>query len=128
ILDAPDPAVPLAWLRRFVTQPPDLLVLLTGEGLRRLLALAQRQPGLEQAFVAALAKVPVLTRGPKPERVLRELGLQATHPAAAPTTAGVIATLQTLPLAGRRVAVQLYGEEPNLPLQQALREQGAAYD
>jgi len=72
--------------------------------------------------------VPVLTRGPKPERVLRELGLQAAHPAAAPTTDGIIATLSTLPLAGRRVGVQLYGEEPNLPLQQALLAQGARLD
>src|SRR3981189_1229341 len=36
IADAPDPAPVLGWLRRFVDAPPDDLVLMTGEGLRRL--------------------------------------------------------------------------------------------
>ena len=42
ILDAPDPAPILAWIARFVRKPPDLFVLLTGEGLKRLLELTSR--------------------------------------------------------------------------------------
>ncbi|MDR2213447.1 MAG: uroporphyrinogen-III synthase [Pseudomonadales bacterium] len=124
ILDAPDPAPVRQWLDEFIAQPPRLLILLTGEGLTRLLSLAT-QTGLRAAFLQTLAAVPVLCRGPKPERVLRELGLAAAHAAAAPTTDGVIATLQTLPLSGARVGVQLYGEEPNLKLMDALRAAGA---
>jgi uroporphyrinogen-III synthase len=124
ILDAPDPMPVRRWVERFITDPPEFLILLTGEGLRRLLTLAERT-GLRDDFVQSLATVPVLSRGPKPERVLRDLDLVATHLAAAPTTEGVIATLKTLPIKGKRVGVQLYGEDPNLKLMEALRTLGA---
>jgi uroporphyrinogen-III synthase len=127
ILDAPDPTPVLAWVDRFIAQPPDLLVLLTGEGLKRLLELAERE-GRYADFVAALTRVHKLCRGPKPERVLRTLALQADIQAQQPTTAGVIASLASLELAGKRVAVQLYGEEPNLPLTDFLRGKGATVD
>lgn len=127
ILDAPDPAPVDQWLQRFLGQPPDLFVLLTGEGLRRLLARAAAL-GLQRRFLDVLGTVPTLCRGPKPERVLRELGLAATHAAAAPTSAGVLDTAAGLNLVGKRVAVQLYGAEPNLPLQDGLRAQGASVD
>jgi uroporphyrinogen-III synthase len=42
-----------------------------------------------------------------------------------PTTAGVIAALTPLELAGRTVAVQLYGLEPNRPLIDFLASRGA---
>lgn len=126
IRDAPDPAPVLAWLRAFASGGCDELVLLTGEGLRRLLACALRHdPALHADFVARLAVVRKITRGPKPGRALREIGLRADIEAAAPTTAGVIQTLATLDLRGRRVGVQLYGSEPNLPLRQALVAAGA---
>src|SRR5690606_23296927 len=125
ILDAPDPKPVLKWMERFIADPPHLLILLTGEGLRRLLGLGERH-GLRESFVTVLANVPVLTRGPKPERVLRDLGLSAAHPAAAPTTDGVIETLRTLPLTQQRVGVQLYGEEPNLKLIHAIEEAGGS--
>src|SRR5579863_6821981 len=54
IEDAPDPAPVAAWLRRFIAQPPDEFVLLTGEGLKRLLDLAIRTSS-EIPFRAALA-------------------------------------------------------------------------
>src|SRR5438046_7231726 len=53
IADAPDPAPVLAWLRRFVEMPPDDLVLMTGEGLRRLCGFADRD-GQGAGFSAAL--------------------------------------------------------------------------
>ena len=127
IVDAPDPAPVLAWLERFIQKPPHLLILLTGEGLSRLSDLAGRH-GLEQDFVTALGKVRKLCRGPKPERVLRALGLQADVLAQEPTTAGVIASLAEENLVGQRVAVQLYGEEPNQQLIDFLRQRGAEVD
>ena len=42
INDAPDPAPIEAWIRRFVDQPFDDLVLMTGEGLRRLMKVVRR--------------------------------------------------------------------------------------
>jgi uroporphyrinogen-III synthase len=117
ILDAPDPAPVLAWIRRFNDGQFDDLILLTGEGLRRLLGCIERnEPALKDAFVAQLGNVRKITRGPKPARALRELGLKPDIAAEAPTTQGVIESLRKLDLAGRRVAVQLYGTEPNRPL------------
>jgi uroporphyrinogen-III synthase len=127
IIDAPDPAPVLAWIRTVSGGGCDDLVLLTGEGLRRLLACAERhEPGLRSAFVAALGRMRKITRGPKPARALRELGLGTEVPATPPTTAGVIQTLRALDLHGRRVGVQLYGGDPNDALVQFLRSAGAA--
>jgi uroporphyrinogen-III synthase len=126
ILDAPDPAPVLTWLQRFAARGCDDLILLTGEGLRRLHAcLLRHLPALEVDFLAALRAARKLVRGPKPARALRELGLQPELTAQTPTTAGVIATLATLELGGRRVGVQLYGSDPNLPLMRFLATAGA---
>jgi uroporphyrinogen-III synthase len=126
ILDAADPAPVLAWLRAFAAGGCDDLVLLTGEGLRRLLACLDRhEPALREPFLAALGRVRRITRGPKPARALRELGLAPDLEASTPTTAGVIECLAGQPLAGRRVGVQLYGEEPNAALVGFLHGRGA---
>jgi uroporphyrinogen-III synthase len=126
ILDAPDPAPVLEWLRWFGGGACDDLILLTGEGLRRLLACIEKnQPQLRDDFVAQLARVRKITRGPKPARALRELGLKPDIAAAIPTTAGVIASLREEQLSGRAVGVQLYGAEPNLPLIDFLQGAGA---
>src|SRR6516165_1199189 len=107
IRDVEDATPVEAWLECFIAAPSDDLILLTGEGLARLVGFAQRA-GMEQAFVAALAKVRKITRGPKPARRLHMLGLKPDLAAAEPTTAGVIAALKGENLGGRRVAVQLY--------------------
>lgn len=126
ILDAPDPQPVLRWIREFNAGSCDDLILLTGEGLRRLLSCIDRhEPALREPFVARLAQVRKLTRGPKPAKALRELGLKPELSAAEPTTAGVIATLRNEDLRGRRVGVQLYGSEPNRPLQDFLHGAGA---
>ncbi len=126
IHDAPDQALVSAWIDSFINQPCDDLILLTGEGLRRLLATAERAGGsLREDFVARLGQVRKLTRGPKPGTALRKIGLKSDLVAVEPTTEGVIRTLSTENLQGRRVAVQLYGTEPNLPLIDFLREAGA---
>jgi uroporphyrinogen-III synthase len=57
--------------------------------------------------------------------VLRELQLQPTFSAVAPTTTGVIETLRGIDLQGHCVGVQLYGSEPNLPLIDYLHSAGA---
>ena len=126
IRDAPDPVPVLAWTRGFAGGSCDDLILLTGEGLRRLLSCIERhEPDLRPAFLACLAQVRKITRGPKPARALRELGLKPDIAADPPTTDGVIASVRTLPLTGRRVGLQLYGTEPNRPLVEYLEGVGA---
>jgi uroporphyrinogen-III synthase len=106
IRDVADEAPVLAWLRRFIEKGADDVVLLTGEGLRRLLALAGRH-GLREAFVAALRPARKITRGPKPVRALREIGLDADV---------------------RRVAVQLYPDGDHRLLLDAITRGGAGAD
>ncbi len=126
ILDAPDPLPVLDWIRWFGSGACDDLILLTGEGLRRLLSCIERnEPALRANFVAQLARVRRITRGPKPARALRELGLKPDIAAASPTTSGVIASLAAEQLADRSVGVQLYGTEPNVPLIEFLQRAGA---
>jgi uroporphyrinogen-III synthase len=123
ILDAPDDAPILKWLDSLQAGALDWIILLTGEGLRRLLACANRH-GRRDAVVTALTKTPTLIRGPKPGRALKEIGLTPAMVAQAPTTDGVIASLRSLNLQGLTVGVQLYNES-NPPLEQFLREAGA---
>jgi uroporphyrinogen-III synthase len=126
IVDAPDPQPVLAWIRRAIAGEFDDLILLTGEGLRRLLrCIDQHEAALRIPFVAALRPMRKITRGPKPARALRELGLAADLPAQVPTSNGVIELLRALDLHGRRIGVQLYGEDPNLPLIEFLQNAGA---
>jgi uroporphyrinogen-III synthase len=126
ILDAPDAGPVLEWIRWFVGGACDDLILLTGEGLRRLLAcIDKHEPTLRSEFVGQLARVRKITRGPKPARALRELGLKSDIAAETPTTAGIIASLAAVPLTDRSVGVQLYGTEPNAPLIDFLHGAGA---
>lgn len=126
IHDAPDSAPVLAWMQVLIAQPFDQLIFLTGEGLRRMVALAERQGGsLRDDFVTALAPIPKLTRGPKPGAALRKIGLKADRVAVSPTTEGVIETLKAENLAGQRIGVQLYGTDPNLKLVAFLQQAGA---
>src|SRR5437762_13743850 len=87
INDAPDPAPVRAWIERAIAKPFDDLVLMTGEGLRRLRGAAERA-GLETGFRDALGQMRTITRGPKPARALREIGLSPGLRAATPTTDG----------------------------------------
>ncbi|MDF0584677.1 uroporphyrinogen-III synthase [Bradyrhizobium yuanmingense] len=127
IHDAPDPAPVEAWIRRAIDKPFDDLVLMTGEGLRRVMKLA-RARGLDAALVAVLAKAQKFTRGPKPGKALREIGLEAQQTTEKPTTEGVIEMLARLDLKGRRLGLQLYPDKDHSALTGALAAQGAAVD
>lgn len=123
IVDAPDPALVLTWLRELCAGRLAYVVLMTGEALRRLLHFAERD-GLRDSCIAALARTKIITRGPKPVQVLKEIGLAPMCVAPAPTTKGVIAALQSEPLQGQTVGITLYGE-PNPALEQFLVSKGA---
>jgi len=111
IADAPDQAMVRAWIERAIAAPFDDLVLMNGEGLRRLLGAVART-GLETGFREALARMRTITRGPKPAQALREIGLSPGLRAATPTTDGIIAALAGEDLSGRRIGVQLPPDSP----------------
>lgn len=127
ILDAPDPAPIDAWLARLVAGAFDDVIFLTGEGLRRLLARASHT-GTHGAAVAALAHTRRITRGPKPARALHEIGLGPDLPAAVPTSRGIMDSLASVDLRGRRVGLQLYGLEPSLELIAFLKSAGSTVE
>src|SRR5436305_6743726 len=88
IHDAPDPVPIEAWIKRSIENPFDDLVLMTGEGLRRLMKVVRRI-GLEREFVATLGKTRKFARGPKPGRALREIGLDPQATTEKPTSEGI---------------------------------------
>src|ERR1700712_354684 len=101
IHDAPNPAPIENWIERFVDNPCDDLVLTTGEGLRRLLKVAQRI-GVDEHFIAALRKARKFARGPKPGRALREIGLEPEVTTEKPTSEGIAEMLARVDLRGHR--------------------------
>ncbi len=126
IHDAPDQQPVRDWLQAFTTQPWDDFIMLTGEGMRRLLTAAERAGGtVREDFITRLGQVRKIVRGPKPGAALRAVGLKAEVVAVEPTSAGIISTLQSEDLRGRRVAVQLYGTDPNHLLMDFLQQAGA---
>ena len=124
ILDTPNVEAVNKWLQQLAAGEMDDLVLMTGDGVRRLLGFAERA-GMSASVLAAFSKARKFTRGPKPVRALTEVGLRTDVPSTAPTTEGIIDTLSKLNLSGRRVGVQLYGEDPNLRLIDYLKSAGA---
>src|SRR5262249_30767090 len=100
----------LAWLDELIADGFHWVVLFTGEGVRRLLACAERH-GKREAAIAAFGRARSMTRGPKPGRAFQEVGLKPTRVALVPTTEGVIASMDSDPLDGLTVGVQLYRED-----------------
>ncbi|VIO76773.1 hypothetical protein CI1B_66510 [Bradyrhizobium ivorense] len=127
IHDAPDPAPIEAWIRRAVERPLDDLVLMTGEGLRRLMKVVRRI-GLEAEFVGNLAKARKFARGPKPGRALREIGLEPQLTTEKPTSEGVAEMLSKLDLKGHRLGLQLYPDKDHSTLIGAITARGADVD
>src|SRR6266403_2456299 len=127
IHDAPDPAPIEAWIARFIDKPFDDLVLMTGEGLRRMMKVARRM-GAEQAFVTAVGTARKFARGPKPGRALREIGLEPQVTTEKPTSEGIAEMLSRVDLRGRRIGLQLYPDKDHSVLIGAITEGGAEVD
>jgi uroporphyrinogen-III synthase len=109
----------------------DIVIFLTGVGTRAVLSVAETKYRRED-FVAALQRVKVVPRGPKPIAVLRELGVTPTLIVPEPNTwrdllrvlDEAVSSSPEFRLRGARVAVQEYGV-PNSELIEALLERGA---
>ncbi|MEP0844605.1 MAG: uroporphyrinogen decarboxylase [Phycisphaerae bacterium] len=114
-----------AFAERLLAGGLDVVVFLTGVGARALMAAVEPRFGRD-AIRAALGRCVLAVRGPKPLAVLREWGLTPDILAPEPNTwRELLAALDEAgPMAGKRVAVQEYGES-NGELLEALRQRGA---
>ena len=106
----------------------DMVIFLTGVGTRALARVIETIYPVEE-FAAALRKVGVVARGPKPVAVLKELGVPVTLMVPEPNTwrdllRALDENKELLPLKRRRVAVQEYGTA-NPELLAGLVERGA---
>jgi uroporphyrinogen-III synthase len=124
IHDLPDPAPVEAWIRLCIAHPFDDLVLMTGEGLRRLMKVVRRLD-VEPDFIAALRGMRKFARGPKPGRALREIGLEPQMTTEKPTSEGVIEMLARVDLRDKRVGLQLYPDKDHGALIGAIAGAGA---
>ncbi len=95
---------------RLITANIDLVILLTGVGIKLLVEVVERHVDRER-FLSALADTTTIARGPKPSSALRDLGIEPTFIPAAPYTwREILHTIdQQLPIAGLSVGLQEYG-------------------
>lgn len=110
---------------RLLADQVDVLILMTGVGLETLIGVLKTRYPFE-SITAALKRITLVARGPKPVAVLKQLGLTPTLTVPEPNTWRDL--LQTLdansPVLGLRVALQEYGAS-NAELLEELRERGA---
>jgi uroporphyrinogen-III synthase len=120
----PDSPVLQASLRDALASNPDVAIFLTGVGTTTVFD-AARYAGCEATLRERLERAIVVVRGPKPNAVLRKLGVRIDRLAPPPnTTREVLGSLADIDLSGKTVVVQLYGE-PNPALSQSLQGRGA---
>src|SRR4051812_29525412 len=77
------------FVRHVVSGSLDWMIFLTGVGAKFLIAEAD-SIGVKDEFLAALAKLTIVVRGPKPVTALRQFGLRVDVIPDNPTTEGVI--------------------------------------
>src|SRR3990170_4190460 len=103
-------SVAFDFIRQLEAGKVDFVIFLTGVGTRALVeAVASEFP--RERLAAALGRVPLVARGPKPVAALKELGLQPVFTAREPNTwREILSDLDSrFSVQGRRVAVQEYG-------------------
>lgn len=94
--------------RELIADPPDTLVVTTGQGLRGWFDAAEAA-GLAEDLTTMLADVHIVARGPKAKGALVPRGLSPAWVAESETAAEIIEHLLDRGVAGRRVAVQHHG-------------------
>jgi uroporphyrinogen-III synthase len=118
----------LAFGRALRAHELDMVIFLTGVGTRALARVIETMYPVEE-FARALRQIGVVARGPKPVTALQELNVPVTLAVPEPNTwRDLLRALDenhtSLPLAGRRVAVQEYGAS-NPELLAGLAQRGA---
>jgi len=121
----------LAFAERLLAGEFDMVIFLTGVGARAVLSVGQTKYRLED-LIAAMHRVKVVPRGPKPTAVLRELGVAPALIVPEPNTwrellqalDGARQSSPAFRLGGARIALQEYGVS-NPELVAGLTERGA---
>lgn len=118
----------LEFVRVLLRDEFDMVIFLTGVGTRALTGLAESICPREE-YAAALQRVRVVARGPKPIAALRELGVTPNVAVPEPNTWRELlhtldAETSSRPIRGLRIAVQEYGA-PSEELLAGLEERGA---
>ena len=118
----------LRLIRGILAEEFDAVIFMTGVGARALIEAGANASSREN-FLAALGKMQVVVRGPKPAAVMREFNIPVALTVPEPNTwTEIVRVLDAnqgrLPLRGARIAVQEHGE-PSPELYAALRERGA---
>ena len=103
----------LAFARTLFAGGFDMVIFLTGVGTRALAKVVETACPLE-TYLTELRKISVVARGPKPLAVLREWNVPVAVTAPEPNTwrellRALDDKVETIPLKGRRVALQEYG-------------------
>jgi uroporphyrinogen decarboxylase len=113
------------YANRLMTGQIDVVVCMTGVGVRLLMTQLDRQVDRKR-FLEAMSDVVTIARGPKPTAALKELGITPTHRTAEPNTwREVLALVDTrAPVSNHVVAVHEYGA-PNASLIAGLEARGA---
>jgi len=118
----------LEFVRALLRDEFDMVIFLTGVGTRALAGVAETL-GPREEYAAALRRVRVVARGPKPVAALRELGVTPNVSAPEPNTwrellHALDAEAASQPTRGLRIAVQEYGVASE-ELLTGLQERGA---
>ena len=101
----------LQFAEHLLSDQLDVVIFLTGVGAKHLAeAIETKYPA--EVWKAALAKTTIVARGPKPLTVLRGWGLKVAVQVPEPNTwRDVLESLdQKLPVQGKRIAIQEYGQ------------------
>lgn len=105
-----DPGDVVQFARELIEGNFDLIIAMTGVGLRHLVDQAQAEVGREP-LMEALAKATIVARGPKPVAVLKEWDIKPKYRVGEPNTWRELLTLleENVQLEGCRVGLQEYG-------------------
>jgi uroporphyrinogen decarboxylase len=110
---------------RVLTGQIDVIIFMTGVGIRHLLAEVERHVD-RQRLLEAISDITTIARGPKPVAVLKELGLRPTFRVGPPNTWREVLALvdHSVNVAQQTVGLQEYGQ-PNASLVAGLEARGA---
>lgn len=113
----------LARTRQVIDDPPDLVVITTGAGLRGWIEAAEAV-GLAEALVEVLGRARLVARGPKARGALQAAGLRADWVADSEVAAEIIEVLTGEGVQGLSILVQHHGAGDD-GLHEALQGAGA---
>lgn len=111
---------------RVMTGQIDVIIFMTGVGIRHLMTEIERHVDRER-LLAAISDIVTIVRGPKPTAVLKELGLRPSYRVPEPNTwREVLSTIdrEQIAVAQQAVGLQEYGL-PNASLVAGLEARGA---